>query len=596
MTGPVVHQAHPLVDVPAVPRSGRGEQARDLSHPGWSATVTLRSTAVDSRVHNLVPAATSVYTRPAQPGVRRSASASSGRPTKEDRRLSDTDALAEWRARNDTAAFTQRRGLTGENLDILYSAPSTSIPTSGCRASSRSPAGSTRRCTATGCGRCACTPGSATRRAPTSAGASSSPTATTASARPSTCPTQCGLDSDAPGVAPEVGRVGVAVDCVQATSSGCSPACRPRRWASRSTRTARRRWCSRCSSWRWSGGASTPGEINGSMTTDVLKDYVARGTWIYPPAAGIRLVGDVLEYCNKEMPRFYPLVIRGPDMRDAGASAVQEVGFAFANAVAYLEHATARGLDIDKIAPRLSAQFYYYGDFLQEAAKTRAARRIWARMLTERFGARRRSSTLLRVTASVGGTHFQANEPQANIIRGHARLPRRGPRRAPGDAARRLRRGLRHPDGGDRAARAAHAADRRLRVGRDGDVRPARRLVLRRAHDRRARDRHPRHHGRHRPSTAVPWRRSRAATCSARSPARPTSRRRTSRTAPSRSWRPTCSSVTRSHAGAGGARPRQRGRRPADRDPAGVRAARDEDAGAARAGRARPTPRRARRT
>jgi methylmalonyl-CoA mutase N-terminal domain/subunit len=160
------------------------------------------------------------------------------------------------------------------------------------------------------------------------------------------------------------------------------------------------------------------GDISGSMTTDVLKDYVSRGTWIYPPAAGIRLVGDVLEFCNQKMPRFYPLVIRGPDMRDAGASAVQEVGFAFANAVAYLEHARARGLDIDKIAPRLSAQFYYYGDFLQEAAKTRAARRIWARLLTERFGAKSRSSTLLRVTASVGGTHFQASEPQANIIRG----------------------------------------------------------------------------------------------------------------------------------------------------------------------------------
>ena len=105
-------------------------------------------------------------------------------------------------------------------------------------------------------------------------------------------------------------------------------------------------------------------------------------------------------------------------MRDAGASALQEVGFAFANAIAYLEHTQARGLDIDKIAPRLSAQFYYYGDFLQEAAKTRAARRIWARLLTERFGAKKRSSTLLRVTASVGGTHFQASEPQANIIRG----------------------------------------------------------------------------------------------------------------------------------------------------------------------------------
>jgi methylmalonyl-CoA mutase N-terminal domain/subunit len=154
------------------------------------------------------------------------------------------------------------------------------------------------------------------------------------------------------------------------------------------------------------------------MTTDVLKDYVARGTWIYPPAAGIRLVGDVLEFCCAEMPRFYPLVIRGPDIRDAGATAVQEVAFAFANAIAYLEYARERGLDIDSFAPRLSGQFYYYGDFLQEAAKTRAARRIWARMMRERFGATNPLSGLLRVTASVGGTHFQVHEPQTNIIRG----------------------------------------------------------------------------------------------------------------------------------------------------------------------------------
>lgn len=230
-------------------------------------------------------------------------------------------------------------------------------------------------------------------------------------------PTQCGFDSDAPTLAPEVGRVGVAVDTVRdferlfaglpADEMGISlnaHSTAPMVLALFLVAMERR--------------GIEPSKINGSMTTDVLKDYVARGTWIFPPGHGIRLVGDILEYCNSEMPRFYPLVVRGPDMRDAGATALQEVGFAFANAVAYLEHAIERGLDIDKVAPRLSAQFYYYGDFLQEAAKTRAARRIWARMLTERFGAKKKSSTLLRVTASVGGTHFQASEPEANIIRG----------------------------------------------------------------------------------------------------------------------------------------------------------------------------------
>ena len=230
-------------------------------------------------------------------------------------------------------------------------------------------------------------------------------------------PTQCGVDSDADGVGPEVGRVGVAIDCAkdfERLFAGLPPDKIAISLNAHSTAPMI------LALWlvAMERQGISPAQLTGSMTTDVLKDYVARGTWIYPPAQGIRLVGDVLEFCNQEMPRFYPLVIRGPDLRDAGATAIQEVGFAFANAVAYLDYAQQRGLDIDKIATRLSAQFYYYGDFLQEAAKTRAARRLWARMLTERFGAKKRASTLLRVTASVGGTHFQAAEPEANIIRG----------------------------------------------------------------------------------------------------------------------------------------------------------------------------------
>ncbi len=230
-------------------------------------------------------------------------------------------------------------------------------------------------------------------------------------------PTQCGFDSDAPEAAAEVGRVGVAVDCVAdfermfaglpVREMGVSlnaHSTAPMVLALFLVAMERR--------------GVQPGELGGSMTTDVLKDYVARGTWIYPPEHGIRLVGDVLAFCSEQMPKFYPLVLRGPDIRDAGATAVQEVAFAFANALAYLEYAVARGVDVDSFAPRLSAQFYYYGDFLQEAAKTRAARRIWAHFMRDRFHAKKRSSGLLRVTASVGGTHFQAAEPEANIIRG----------------------------------------------------------------------------------------------------------------------------------------------------------------------------------
>jgi methylmalonyl-CoA mutase N-terminal domain/subunit len=230
-------------------------------------------------------------------------------------------------------------------------------------------------------------------------------------------PTQVGLDSDHPDAVAEVGRVGVAVDCARDFERMFNGLPVAKMGISLNAHsTAPFVLALFIAAMERQGVA--PNEVGGSMTTDVLKDYVARGTWIYPPAHSIRMVTDILEFCSAEMPQFYPLVIRGPDMRDAGADAIQEVAFAFANAVTYLEDARDRGLDIDAISTRLSAQFYYYGDFLQEAAKTRAARRIWARMLRERFGVKKRSAGLLRITASVGGTHFQVHEPETNIIRG----------------------------------------------------------------------------------------------------------------------------------------------------------------------------------
>ena len=230
-------------------------------------------------------------------------------------------------------------------------------------------------------------------------------------------PTQCGMDSDDPMARAEVGRVGVAVDTLRDFEVMFDGLPVSKMGVSLNAHSTAPFVLAMFLAAMEKQGV-TPGQINGSMTTDVLKDYVARGTWIFPPKHGLRLVGDILEYCSAEMPRFYPLVIRGPDMRDAGATMAQEVGFAFANAVAYLGYAQQRGLPIDSFAPRLSAQFYFYGHFLQEAAKARAARRIWSRMLRDRFGATQKNSLLLRITASVGGTHFQAFEPQINIVRG----------------------------------------------------------------------------------------------------------------------------------------------------------------------------------
>jgi methylmalonyl-CoA mutase N-terminal domain/subunit len=230
-------------------------------------------------------------------------------------------------------------------------------------------------------------------------------------------PTQCGFDSDHPEAGAEIGRVGVAVDSVRDFLVLFDKLPLDKLAVSLNAHSTAPMVLAMFLAAAERTGIS-PGQVKGSMTTDVLKDYVARGTWIYPPAAGLRLVGDVLEYCSKEMPRFYPLVIRGPDMRDAGATMAQEVGFAFANAVCYLDYAQERGLDVDSFAPRLSGQFYFYGHFLQEAAKARAARRIWARMMKDRYRVQKRSSSLLRITASVGGTHYQAAEPETNIVRG----------------------------------------------------------------------------------------------------------------------------------------------------------------------------------
>ena len=230
-------------------------------------------------------------------------------------------------------------------------------------------------------------------------------------------PTQCGYDSDSDRAGAEVGRVGVAVDSVEDFKVMFDGLPIDKLGVSLNAHSTAPFVLAMFLAAAEEMGVG-PGQCNGSMTTDVLKDYVARGTWIYPPEHGLRLVGDVVEFCSEQMPRFYPLVIRGPDIRDAGATMAQEVGFAFANGLAYLDYAQERGLDLTRLAKRLSSQFYFYGDFLQEAAKLRAARRLWARLLHDRYGIEDPKSLLLRVTASIGGSHFQMHEPEINIVRG----------------------------------------------------------------------------------------------------------------------------------------------------------------------------------
>jgi methylmalonyl-CoA mutase N-terminal domain/subunit len=158
-------------------------------------------------------------------------------------------------------------------------------------------------------------------------------------------------------------------------------------------------------------------ELRGTIQTDILKEYIAQKEWIFPPEPSMRLVVDMIEFCAQEMPRWHPISISGYHIREAGSNAVQELAFTLANGFAYVEAATARGLDVDDFAPRLSFFFNAHLDFFEEIAKYRAARRIWARELRERYGARNPRSWLMRFHTQTAGVSLTAQQPEVNIVR-----------------------------------------------------------------------------------------------------------------------------------------------------------------------------------
>jgi len=158
-------------------------------------------------------------------------------------------------------------------------------------------------------------------------------------------------------------------------------------------------------------------ELRGTVQNDILKEYIARSTYIYPPEPSMRLVVDVLEFCAREMPRWNAISVSGYHIREAGATAVQEVGFTLANGIAYLEAAIARGLRVDDVAPQLSFFFCAQSDVLEEVAKFRAARRLWARVMAERFHARSPDSLALRFHAQTAGVSLTAQQPENNVVR-----------------------------------------------------------------------------------------------------------------------------------------------------------------------------------
>ena len=158
-------------------------------------------------------------------------------------------------------------------------------------------------------------------------------------------------------------------------------------------------------------------ELRGTIQTDILKEYIAQKEWIFPPEPSMRLVTDMVEFCAQEMPKWHPISISGYHIREAGSTAAQELAFTLADGFTYVDWAVERGLDVDDFAPRLSFFFNAHLDFFEEIAKYRAARRIWARELRDKYGARNPRSWLMRFHTQTAGVSLTAQQPELNIVR-----------------------------------------------------------------------------------------------------------------------------------------------------------------------------------
>ena len=229
-------------------------------------------------------------------------------------------------------------------------------------------------------------------------------------------PTQMGYDSDHPLAVGEVGRAGVPVSSLadmEALFDGI-----PLDGVSTSmtiNATASILLALYVAAAKKQGVG--PASLDGTLQNDILKEYIARGTYIYPPKPSMRLVTDVFGYCSREAPRWNTISISGYHMREAGATAVQELAFTFANAIAYVQAAVDSGLDVDEFAGRLSFFFVAQSNLLEEAAKFRAARRMWARIMRERFGAAKPRSWMLRFHTQTAGVSLTAQQPENNVVR-----------------------------------------------------------------------------------------------------------------------------------------------------------------------------------
>ena len=229
-------------------------------------------------------------------------------------------------------------------------------------------------------------------------------------------PTQIGYDSDAPLASGEVGRVGVAIDSLDDMATLFEGIPLDRVSTSMTINaTSIILLALYVAVGRRQGVA--PHQLSGTIQNDILKEYVARGTYIYPPAHSLRIVTDIFAYCAAEVPQWNTISISGYHIREAGSTAIQEVAFTFANAIAYVEAATEAGLDVNALGQRLSFFFNAHNDFLEEVAKFRAARRLWARIMRDRFGATHPRAQQLRFHTQTAGSTLTAQQPDNNIVR-----------------------------------------------------------------------------------------------------------------------------------------------------------------------------------
>ena len=229
-------------------------------------------------------------------------------------------------------------------------------------------------------------------------------------------PTQMGYDSDHPRAEGEVGKVGVAIDSMADMRLLLKDLPLDKVTTSMTINSTGAILLLMYELVAEEQGVPSSA-ISGTIQNDLLKEYIARGTYVYPPRQSMRIITDIFEYCAKHVPKWNTISISGYHIREAGSTAVQEIAFTIANGIAYVDAAIAAGLDVDDFAPRLSFFWNAHNNFFEEVAKYRAARRIWFNIMNDRFKAKKESSKLLRFHTQTGGSTLTAQQPENNIVR-----------------------------------------------------------------------------------------------------------------------------------------------------------------------------------